>query len=420
MIGPKKSPKDFGFKEGDTHVVVNDITETAKAYDFSGKLLWEIPALARGQETDLEFRYVKTDTPPGLYKLGTIYKDYEKVGANPAYDRTLMSYGWYSFDMNELEGQMSKYGRSGIMLHGGGSAAGWPGAWAPNQPLFSTHGCVRLRNVDLRDKILPLCKKGTVYISVYQEANSVISPVSTQKSNTPKPDTTKPTVTVPQNGPIKFTNAAKFFKGEPQQIDAFDYLEKNTSDDVKQEFGKRYRNSPEPQEKEYFTKEQLKQVWKRTPTDAQVTELNSALERFDITTKSRLAHFISQISHESGGGKWMKELASGEDYEGRDDLGNSQPGDGKKYKGAGYIQLTGRYNYQKFADYIKDPKVMDGVDYVSVKYPATSAGFWWMNNRMNALCDTNPTVEQVTRRVNGGVNGLADREMYYDRCLEVI
>ena len=174
------------------------------------------------------------------------------------------------------------------------------------------------------------------------------------------------------------------------------------------------------QSKEIFTKAQLQHVWKRTPTDAQVTELNSALDRFDITTKSRLAHFISQISHESGGGKWLKELASGEDYEGRTDLGNTQPGDGRKYKGAGYIQLTGRFNYQKFSDYIKDSKVMNGVDYVAEKYHATSAGFWWMNNKMNALCDTNPTVEQVTRRVNGGVNGLADRKMYYARCLEVI
>ena len=63
---------------------------------------------------------------------------------------------------------------------------------------------------------------------------------------------------------------------------------------------------------------------------------------------------------------------------------------------------------------------MNGVDYVSEKYPATSAGYFWMVNKMNALCDTNPTVEQVTRRVNGGVNGLADRKMYYARCLEVI
>lgn len=412
MFGPTKKPQDFGFKQGDSHIVVNDITETAKAYDFSGKLLWEIPALARGQGSDLEFRFVRTDTPPGLYKLGTVYKDYEKVGANPAFDRTLMSYGWYSFDMNELEGQVSKYGRSGIMLHGGGSAAGWPGAWAPNQPLFSTHGCLRIYNIDLRDKILPLYNKGTVYISVYQEANPAINIPTTTPAYTPKPSVA-PT-------PIKFTNAAKFYEEKPHQIDAFNYLEENTLEEVKKEFEKRYRNSNNQQPSQIFTKAQLQHVWQRTPTDSQVKELNEALQKFDITTKSRLAHFISQISHESGGGRWMKELASGDAYEGRTDLGNNQPGDGRKFKGAGYIQLTGRYNYQKFSDFMKDPRIMEGVDYVAEKYPGTSAGYWWYNNKMNALCDTNPSVEQVTRRVNGGTNGLSDRQMYYNRSLQVL
>jgi hypothetical protein len=169
MIGPKKRPQDFGFKQGDSHIIVNDIVETAKAYSFDGKLLWEVPALARGQGSDYEFRVVRSDTPPGLYRVGQIYKDYERVGANPSYDRTLMSYGWYSFDLIELENQEGKYGRAGIMIHGGGSAAGWPGAWAPKQPLYATHGCIRMYNQDLRDKLLSLTKTGNVYVSVYQE-----------------------------------------------------------------------------------------------------------------------------------------------------------------------------------------------------------------------------------------------------------
>lgn len=169
MIGPKKRPQDFGFKQGDTHIIVNDITEKAKAFDFSGKLLWELPALARGQGSDIEFKLSNTDTPPGLYKIGTIYKDYEKVGTNPAYSRDLMAFGWYSFDLIELENQEAKYGRAGIMVHGGGSACGWPGAWQPMQKLYSTHGCVRMHNQHLKDHILPLTKKGTVYVSVFQE-----------------------------------------------------------------------------------------------------------------------------------------------------------------------------------------------------------------------------------------------------------
>ncbi len=169
MIGPKKRPQDFGFKRGDSHLIVNDLVETMKAFSFEGKLLWEIPCLARGQYSDFEWKIKNSDCPPGLYKLGAIYRDYERVGNNPAYDRTLMAYGWYTFDMVELENQEAKHGRSGICLHGGGSANGWPGAWAPKQPLVPTHGCCRIFNIDLRDKVLPLTKAGTVFLSVFQE-----------------------------------------------------------------------------------------------------------------------------------------------------------------------------------------------------------------------------------------------------------
>lgn len=169
MIGPKKRPQDFGFKQGDSHLIINDAVETMKTYAYGGKFLWEIPCLARGQYSDFEWRIRNSDCPPGLYKLGAIYRDYERVGTKPAYDRTLMSYGWYSFDMIELENQEAGNGRAGIMIHGGGSALGWPGAWAPNQALVPTHGCVRCQNIDLRDKILPLTKTGTVFVSVHQE-----------------------------------------------------------------------------------------------------------------------------------------------------------------------------------------------------------------------------------------------------------
>jgi lipoprotein-anchoring transpeptidase ErfK/SrfK len=168
MIGPKKKPQDFGFKKGDTHLIVNDITEKVKAYNFDGKLLWELPALARGQGSDYEFKFSNTDTPPGLYKIGTIYKDYEK-DSTPEYSRDVMAFGWYSFDLVELENQEAKNGRAGIMIHGGGSACGWPGAWAAMQKLFSTHGCVRMHNQHLKDNLLPLTKKGTVFVSVFQE-----------------------------------------------------------------------------------------------------------------------------------------------------------------------------------------------------------------------------------------------------------
>ena len=172
-----------------------------------------------------------------------------------------------------------------------------------------------------------------------------------------------------------------------------------------------------------ISKEQLAEIWICGPAmicDDEVTELNACLHQFGITTKPRLRHFLSQTAHESGGGRYKKELASGWVYEGRADLGNTKSGDGPRFKGAGYIQLTGRANYQDFADFIKDPTVMQGVDYVAEHYPFSSAGFWWQNNKMNQLCDSSPSVKDVTLRVNGGTNGLANREMYYQRCVVAI
>jgi hypothetical protein len=169
LIGPKKRPQDFGFKTSDSHLIVNDAMETMKAFSFEGKLLWEIPCLARGQYSDYEWKLNKSDTPPGLYKLGQLYNDYALHGNKAPYDRTLMAYGWAFYDMIDLEGQETGIGRAGIGLHGGGSALGWPGAWAPQQPLVATHGCCRIHNSALVDKVLPLYRKGTVFLSVFQE-----------------------------------------------------------------------------------------------------------------------------------------------------------------------------------------------------------------------------------------------------------
>jgi putative chitinase len=172
-----------------------------------------------------------------------------------------------------------------------------------------------------------------------------------------------------------------------------------------------------------ISKEQFASVWGRSVSaipDAVYEDLLSCFERFDINTPLRIRHFLAQTGHESGGGRWTKELASGDAYEDRTDLGNTQSGDGKKFKGAGFIQLTGRANYQAFANWIKDPRVMEGVDYVASKYPFTSAGFWWKNNKMNELCDSGPSVERVTRRVNGGINGLQDRVRYFERASQII
>jgi hypothetical protein len=169
MVGPTKRPEDFGFKPGDTHLLVNDGTGKATAYSYDGIKRWEVPCLARGQGADNSWDQNSEDTPPGLYKLGQIYNDYQRYGVNAPCNRETLAYGWISFDLVELENQEAKVGRAGVMIHGGGTGCGWPGAWAPVQELRTTQGCVRMHNIDLRDKLLPLTKAGTVFVSVYQE-----------------------------------------------------------------------------------------------------------------------------------------------------------------------------------------------------------------------------------------------------------
>ena len=174
---------------------------------------------------------------------------------------------------------------------------------------------------------------------------------------------------------------------------------------------------------QFVSKPQLAEIWRCDPSlisNAEIDEMNACLERYEITTPQRIRHFLSQTAHESGGGRYKKELASGAAYEFRDDLGNDEVGDGPKHKGAGYLQITGKYNYLRLSQYLNDPRVMEGVDYVAENLPFTSAGYWWMDNDMNELIDSGADVLAVTRRVNGGTNGLDDRERYFQICLQVI
>jgi len=169
MVGPKVRPQ---LKATDHHLVMDDRAETIAAFNANGKQLWKVAALGRGQSSETDWRSHGSDTPPGLYRLGTVYRDYE-TDPSPTFSADRRAYGWYSFDMIGMEGQEgpgSRYGRDGIMLHGGGSACGWPGAWLPLQPLHPTLGCIRMHNRDLRDLVLPLTGLGTVYVSVWQES----------------------------------------------------------------------------------------------------------------------------------------------------------------------------------------------------------------------------------------------------------
>lgn len=170
MTSPRKTPWEFGFAAGDTHVVVNGLSSEAKFYDYGGNLLYKCPALCVGQSEN--WQRPRGDTPPGLYRLGEVWRDYSVVspGVTPSFDATLRAYGWFTFDMVDLEGNEDGYGRAGIAIHGGGSANGWPGAWEPRQRLHPTHGCIRMHNQDLLRKVVPRYAMGKVFVSVYQRA----------------------------------------------------------------------------------------------------------------------------------------------------------------------------------------------------------------------------------------------------------
>jgi putative chitinase len=166
--------------------------------------------------------------------------------------------------------------------------------------------------------------------------------------------------------------------------------------------------------------EQASKVYGAQLYPDELADLNNCLSRFGITAIEDIRHFMAQTAHESGGLKWLKELATGDAYEWRDDLGNTQPGDGRRYKGAGVIQLTGRANYQAFADYVNDQGVMKGCDYVAGIYPFSSAGFWWMNNGVSGAIANGEDIYAVTRCVNGDLNGIDDRIAYYNLACQWI
>lgn len=128
-----------------------------------------------------------------------------------------------------------------------------------------------------------------------------------------------------------------------------------------------------------------------------------------LDTPLRFAHFMAQCGHESGGFVYMEEIASGVAYEGRKDLGNTVVGDGKRYKGRGPIQLTGRANYRRIG--LRLGLNLEG-NPTLVSDP--SIGMWcaieyWDENNLNKYADSDDT-KGLTRRINGGQNGLKDRE----------
>lgn len=130
-----------------------------------------------------------------------------------------------------------------------------------------------------------------------------------------------------------------------------------------------------------------------------------------LTTPRRQAHFLAQCAHESDGFRTTVEYASGSAYEGRRDLGNTQPGDGVRFKGRGLIQLTGRANYAEFGKLLGVDLVADPSLAAKFPYAALTAALYWKRRALNADADADD-VRAVTRKINGGYNGLAARQAY--------
>jgi putative chitinase len=164
-----------------------------------------------------------------------------------------------------------------------------------------------------------------------------------------------------------------------------------------------------------FTAEKLQGIMiHATPSNAMkyAGPLHNKMVEYGIDTPLRMAHFLAQLAHESAELRYSEEIASGAAYEGRVDLGNTETGDGKRFKGRGLIQLTGRSNYTAYGaakgvDYTKD----DTASLIAQDpFVAVDVSCWfWKENALNDLADGD-NVNAVTYRVNGGYNGLADRK----------
>ena len=134
-----------------------------------------------------------------------------------------------------------------------------------------------------------------------------------------------------------------------------------------------------------------------------------------IETPLRIAHFMGQVTHESAGFRTTVEFASGAAYEGRADLGNTRPGDGPRFKGRGLIQLTGRANYRRIGGLLglplEDEPELAAEPLISLRIACA----YWTMRAINDPADADD-LETVTRRVNGGLNGLEDRRRYLRRA----
>lgn len=146
-----------------------------------------------------------------------------------------------------------------------------------------------------------------------------------------------------------------------------------------------------------------------------IDPLNRAMAADGIDTPTRMAAFLAQIAHESGELRYVREIASGKAYEGRKDLGNTQPGDGERFRGRGLIQITGRANYTAVSkdlgvDFVGNPALME-----LPVHAARVSTWFWKARQLNIWADKGD-FRRLTIRINGGLNGFEDRLEYWERA----
>ena len=169
-----------------------------------------------------------------------------------------------------------------------------------------------------------------------------------------------------------------------------------------------------------MTKEQLKKIAIHATSkniDIFTPLLNRYMHEYGICGKYPESAFLATIIHESGSFRYLKEIASGQAYEGRKDLGNTETGDGVRFKGRGLIQLTGRANYALASnalgvDFVSNPELLE-----EAENAVRVSCWWWDMKKLNRLSND---ISAVTRVVNGGYNGLVDRKKWYDLALSVL
>lgn len=149
----------------------------------------------------------------------------------------------------------------------------------------------------------------------------------------------------------------------------------------------------------------------------------ATLTRYQIDTPLRQAHFLAQVGHESGELRQREEIASGDAYDTRVDLGNTpeRDGDGRIWKGRGLIQLTGAANYRRYANFKQRPDILDRPEIIATDPDLCCdvAGWYWMRHDLNRRADADD-LRAVTRRINGGYNGMVDRKRLLARAKSVL